>query len=158
MNVLEEDLIPLQIQLKITFCATEAGAPSNSPWCWANPLNKFLCFMLRFSPAPTLKAVAKLWVEGFHPSEVSVSGQHVASNRIPETVICRTRLMLLWDKAKPQRMGRFQLRFPIWSQNILTPFIRHQKCHSKFWNVIPELSVVWVPLALKLPSLLPGFV
>lgn len=145
MNILEEDLIPVQIQLEIIFCATEAGAPANLPWRWANPLNKpqFLCFMLRFSSTRTHKAAAKLWgLRDFTPVKSQFQASTCQQSNPGDRYLPKLLDAALGQSQSPQLTGRFQPHSSVWSQNTLTPLVRHQKCHSEFWNVIPRRAAV----------------
>lgn len=78
----------------------------------------------------------------FHHNEVS--GQHELASRSccrmqpPETIICWTYFVLFQDKAKAPSSLAASAQLSYLISKHPYPSVRRQKCHSKFWKVIPR--------------------
>lgn len=119
---------------------------------WAPPLPLFGELLLSLACTVLLSKMSWWDVGGkvLSPSKVPVSGQQAPGIRShcrmqePEAVICWTCFVLLQHKAKAHVLliGGFKIYFPTLSQNILTPLVRHQKCHNKVWNIVLRQTAI----------------
>lgn len=59
----------------------------------------------------------------------------------PEAYLPNLVFVFLYTSKSSQLIGRLWLSFPTFIQNILSPLVKHQKCHGKFWKAVPRQAI-----------------